>query len=351
MRPSACPVSSLVCAVAGALPLFASAAGPDFGAASQDALRAAGPQAAHIVDLWRLTLAICSLVFAAVLMAFLYAIWRAPRAREGTPADVSALHRAEHGARRSVVLAILVSTILLFVLILASVLTDRALAGLALRDALHIELTAHQWWWEARYDDPEPSRMFNTANELHIPVNRPVILTLKSDDVIHSFWVPNLAGKKDLIPGRTATLQLRADRAGTYRGQCAEFCGLQHAWMALLLIAEPVDGYEAWADLQRASAAEPADAAQARGREVFMAATCVMCHAISGTLANARKAPDLSHLASRQTLAAGALPNTPEQLASWISNSQQHKPGVNMPSLQLPPQDLQYLVSYLASLR
>ncbi len=341
----------LFAAVAWVLPLVATAAAPELGAGSQDAFRAAGPQGAQILDLWRLTLIICSLVFAGVLMTFLYALWRAPRARPFEPADISRLHRDEPGPRRSVLAAVLVATLLLFVLIVASVLTDRALARMALRDALHIEVTAHQWWWEARYDDPDVSRIFSTANELHIPVGRPVILTLKSDDVIHSFWVPNLAGKKDLIPGQTATLTLRADSAGTYRGQCAEFCGLQHTWMALLVIAEPAGAFDAWTEGQRSTAAEPADDAALRGREIFMAGPCMMCHAISGTHANARKAPDLSHLASRRMLAAGALPNTPEQLASWSDNPQQYKPGVNMPALRLPAAEMHDLVSYLASLK
>jgi cytochrome c oxidase subunit 2 len=193
--------------------------------------------------------------------------------------------------------------------------------------------------------------VFSTANELNIPIHRPVILTLKSDDVIHSFWVPNLSGKKDLIPGRSTTLTLRADTPGMYRGQCAEFCGLQHAWMALFVIAQPAAEYEAWAESQRAPAAEPADAAAARGKAVFMASTCVMCHAISGTTAGGRKAPDLSHLASRRMIAAGALPNDADHLANWIRDPQQYKPGVNMPALQLPPQSLQDLVAYLGSLR
>jgi len=343
-----CAVAVVLCALPA---IVAGAAGPELGAGSQDAMRPAGPQAAGILDLWRLTLAISSAVFVAVLLAFLHAIWRAPRATAATPADLSALQHDEPGPRRAVLGAIVVSTLLLFVLIVASVLTDRALAALSLRDALHVEVTAHQWWWEARYDDREPSRVFNVANELHIPVNRPVVLTLRADDVIHSFWVPNLAGKKDLIPGRIATLQLRADQPGTYRGQCAEFCGLQHAWMALLVVAEPEDRYQAWAGQQRAAAAEPVDDEQRRGREVFLSSTCVMCHAISGTPANARRAPDLTHVASRRMLAAGALPNTPEHLAGWIVNPQQFKPGSNMPALELPPADLQSLVSYLSSLR
>ncbi|HEV7913695.1 MAG TPA: c-type cytochrome, partial [Albitalea sp.] len=290
----------------------------------QDMLHAAGPQAAQIGALWNLALWLCSAVFAAILVALGVAVWRAPRAREDTPADVSPLQRDEPAARRGVAAAVGVSTVLLIAMLLASVFTDRALGALVLRDAVHIELTGHQWWWSVRYDDADPSRIFTTANEMHVPVGRPVIVTLRSDDVIHSLWIPNLAGKKDLIPGRTATLALRADRAGTYRAQCAEFCGLQHAWMALPVTAEPPERYEAWAAQQRRSATAPSDPQALRGQQVFLGSTCAMCHAVVGTEAGAQHAPDLTHLAGRTTLGAGALPNDAAHLAAWISNPQAH---------------------------
>ena len=326
------------------------AAPPAVGAGSQDMTRSVGPQAAQIVDLWNLTLGICTLVFAAVLVTFLWALWRAPRGSAETPADVSGLQQVEPGPRRGVVAGIALSAALLLVLLVASVTTDRALAQLGLHDALHIELTGRQWWWSVRYDDADPSKIFETANELHIPVGRPVIVTLKSDDVIHSLWVPNLGGKKDLIPGRSATLTLRADRPGVYRGQCAEFCGHQHAWMALLVVAEPPAQYDTWAAHQREPAATPSDATAQRGQQIFLGSSCVMCHTITGTDAGARSAPDLTHLRSRQTLAAGALPNDPQHLAAWISNPHAHKPGVNMPAHAFAAEDLQALVAYLGSL-
>jgi cytochrome c oxidase subunit II len=345
-------VSRCVLAVAAAvLAGAACAAEPALGAASQDMLRTSGPQAARILELWHLTVAICTLVFAAILVAFAWALWRAPRGGADTPADVSGLLHSEPGPRRSVVGAVGVSIVLLLVLLVGSVTTDRALAHLVLRDALHLEITGHQWWWSVRYDDEDPSRIFTTANELHIPVGRPVIVTLRSDDVIHSLWVPNLAGKKDLIPGRTATLTLRADQPGVYRGQCAEFCGFEHAWMALFVTADLPDRFEAWAAQQRRPAATPTDAKALRGQQVFLGSTCVMCHAINGTEASAQKAPDLTHLAGRGTLAAGALPNDDQHLASWISNPQAHKPGVNMPSHAFSQDDLQALVAYLRSLQ
>ena len=193
--------------------------------------------------------------------------------------------------------------------------------------------------------------MFDTANELHIPVGRPVVVKLQSPDVIHSLWVPNLAGKKDLIPGRTTALRLRADQPGIYRGQCAEFCGFQHAKMALLVIAEHPEEYERWAQSQRESARMPESDLAKRGQRVFLTAPCVMCHAIQGTPANGKTGPDLTHVASRRTLAAATVPNTRGYLAGWIVDPQHIKPGTNMPAITLAPDDLQALLAYLESLR
>lgn len=317
----------------------------------QNALQPAGVQAEKILDLWYLTLGITSLVFIAVLAAFVYALWRAPRADEQTAADTSSLRQPDASSRRAVILAILASAVLLLALLVADLLTDRALARMPLSNGLHIELTGHQWWWEARYSADPSSHMFTTANELHIPVGKPVILTLKSSDVIHSFWVPNLHGKKDLIPGRTATIELRADKPGIYRGQCAEFCGFQHAKMALLVIAEPPAQYKAWAERQRQPAPTPTSSLALRGQKIFMGTTCVMCHTIGGTQAQALFGPDLTHVASRKALAAGTLPNTRAHRAAWVSNPQEFKPGANMPSSNLSGKELQALLAYLETLQ
>ncbi|WP_229503818.1 cytochrome c oxidase subunit II [Massilia putida] len=317
----------------------------------QDALRAAGAQAGHIGDLWNGTLALCTFVFVAIVVATIIAVWCAPRADAATRPDTSSLDGPEHRIWCRIGWATGTSVAGLLVLLAGDVFTSRALARLPLRDAVNIELVGHQWWWEARYLDADASREFTTANELTIPVGRPVIVTLRADDVIHSLWVPNLGGKKDLIPGRTATLQLRADRAGTYRGQCAEFCGLEHALMALLVHAVPTSDYEAWAANQRGNARDPADAAARRGRDVFLGASCAKCHAVAGTPAQGRMGPDLTHLASRRTIAAGIFPNNRGHLAGWIADPQALKPGVNMPANTLPPDDLQALLTYLETLR
>jgi cytochrome c oxidase subunit 2 len=315
-----------------------------------EALQAMGPQAGHVVDVWRLFLFVCTAVFAAILAALLLALWRAPRVQVPVPPDLGPVNRPEPGPRRSVAVAVAASVLLLLVLLVASVFTDRALARLPLADAVHIEVTGHQWWWTVKYLG-DPSETFVTANEIHVPVGRPVIVQLKSEDVIHSLWVPSLAGKKDLIPGRTAVMTFRADRPGLYRGQCAEFCGLQHAFMAFSVQAEPQPQFEAWRQQQLAAPAPPTDLQAQRGQALFQSASCAMCHTVAGTLAQAKHAPDLSHLAGRQTLAAGTLRNTPSNLAAWIADPQQHKPGANMPATPLSGADLAAIVAYLGTLK
>lgn len=319
----------------------------------QSALHPAGPQAGRIEDLWWLMFAVSTAVYLAVIAMLLYAALR-PRRRH-QPEDEAILKLEPAAERRMaaiVIGAVSATTIVLFALVVTSYLTDRTIAALAQdSDPLRIDVTAHQWWWELRYRDPNPSRSFTTANEIHVPVGRTVALALKSDDVIHSFWAPNLHGKQDLIPGRDNALYFRADRPGTYRGQCAEFCGYQHAHMAFLVIAEPPDAFARWRDNQIGPAAEPDTPEERRGRDVFLAAPCVMCHTIRGTSAGGKVAPELTHLASRRTLAAGTLPNSRGPLAAWIIDPQRIKPGNHMPLNGLPPRDLQALLTYLQSLR
>lgn len=315
----------------------------------QDVLRPGGPQAQHVATLWHLMLAVCTLVFVAVMVALAIALLRRRPPRSGTAPDLSSLAAPEPGPHRSVLAAVVASTALLLFLIVASVLTDRALANLSTKDALELKVTANQWWWEVEYGGP-PSEVFNTANEIHVPVGRTVLVRLEANDVIHSLWVPSLAGKKDLIPGRTATLEFRADKPGIYRGQCAEFCGAEHAWMALEVVADPPDAFAAWLDHQRLPAPAPADPTQLKGQQLFVTTTCVMCHSVRGTSASALHGPDLTHLASRRTIAAGTLPNTRETLKRWIRDPQKFKPGANMPATNLPDEDLDAVVDWLETL-
>jgi len=319
-----------------------------------EVLAPAGVQADHIGRLWNVFLAICTVVTLAVFAVFAFVLWRTPRAAADAPADLSSLGRHEAGPYRSVLAAVAISILLLLVLLGASVWTDRALTRMALADALSIQVVGHQWWWEARYGPAahEPmSNQFLTANELHVPVGRPVIVTLTAGDVIHSLWVPNLAGKKDLIPGRTAKLQFRADRPGVYRGQCAEFCGYQHAYMGFQVFADAPADYAKWEARQRLEAGTPTDATLQRGQQVFLGSTCIMCHTVNGTTAQANFGPDLTHVGGRTTLAAGMLRNTPQDLRRWIADPQKIKPGTNMPSSTLSDTDLDALVAWLESLK
>jgi cytochrome c oxidase subunit 2 len=228
--------------------------------------------------------------------------------------------------------------------------TGRALSSYSGADALQIDVIGHQFWWEVTYPDVLASNQFTTANEIHIPVGRPVVLNLTSNDVIHSFWVPELHGKRDLIPAYGNKLTLRADRPGTYLGQCAEFCGYQHAKMRIVVIAEAPEQFAAWQNAQRQSARPPSNAAETRGQQVFLALSCLMCHTVQGTPAGGKVAPDLTHLASRNTIGAGILPNTREHLAAWILDPQVSKPGNKMPPNPMSSEDLQALLAYLGSL-
>jgi cytochrome c oxidase subunit II len=211
---------------------------------------------------------------------------------------------------------------------------------------VRIEVVGKRWWWDVRY----PDHGVVTANEIHVPVGETVDLALRSADIIHSFWVPELMPKTDMIPGRDNRMWLRADRPGIYRGQCAEFCGLQHARMAFLVIAEPRSEFDAWLEEQAADAPEPTDAEARAGLQAFLSSPCVGCHTIRGTEASGTLGPDLTHVASRDTLAAATIPNTPENLLGWIENSQDVKPGNLMPPMELPPEQLRAIVAYLETL-
>jgi cytochrome c oxidase subunit 2 len=216
---------------------------------------------------------------------------------------------------------------------------------------LVIRLTGRQWWWAAEYQNSNPSKVFETANEIHVPVGRSIRLLLESNDVIHSFWVPRLQGKKDLVPGHPAALSFRVDRPGRFTGQCAEFCGLQHAHMGLLVVAEEPPKFEAWAQAQRKEAPAPTTDTTRRGREILETKTCAMCHTVAGTTARSRVGPVLTHFASRSTLGAGTADNNRGRLAQWIANPHDLKPGVLMPANALSPEDLNALLDYLGTLQ
>jgi cytochrome c oxidase subunit 2 len=322
--------------------------------AQQSVLDPAGAQAVRIAGVWWFFLTVLATIFVVVISAALWSLTRRHRGFEQEPLEQTHSPSPETEARltRTVAGATIVTVALLFVLLVVSVSTGKAISGLGNRkDALAIEVTGNQWWWHVRYLNDDASRIVTTANEIHIPVGRPVMIRGTSHDVIHSFWVPNLHGKRDLIPSRITTEWIEADRPGRYRGQCAEFCGLQHAHMSLWVIAEPEGQFEAWMERQLQPAAEPADPVKQRGREVFLNNACVLCHAIQGTPAGAQTGPDLTHLASRLTIAAGTLPNNRGNLGGWIVDPQSIKPGNHMATVDLKAEELQPLLEYLESLQ
>jgi cytochrome c oxidase subunit II len=312
----------------------------------QSTMNSAGPQARRIETLGLFFFVVAALVFVVVIASAAWAL-KVSRKR------MAPLEDAGHERRIAKVVAGAtgVTALILVISLVYSISAGRALGSLPRKSAITIEVTGHQWWWELRYMDTTASRQVTSANEIHIPVGEPVQIIGKSSDVIHSLWIPNLHGKKDLIPGHTTSLWIQADTAGIYRGQCAEFCGLQHAKMALWVIAEPKDKYLQWYESQLAIPAEPTDSLLASGKKVFLKSGCVMCHEIGGTMARSHIGPPLTHVASQMTLAAGSIPNTKGYMAGWILDPQQIKPGARMPPNSLAPNDLQALLAYLQSLK
>jgi len=308
----------------------------------------AGPQAARIAGEWWLFFYVSCAVYVVVMVVLVTALLRAPRATSGPETELPG--PINRRFTYVVGLGVAITVVLLFVLLVSDFVTGRVTEAFGANNPLVIEIKGRQWWWEVNYADPVAGNRFTTANEIHIPVGRPVELLLTSADVIHSLWVPELHGKRDLIPAYGRRLRIQADRAGVYRGQCAEFCGYQHAKMSLLIIAEPEAVFAAWQNAQRQPARPPSNETEARGQQVFLSGTCVMCHTVQGTPAGGKVAPDLTHLAGRRTLASGAVPNTPGDLAAWILDPQDIKPGTNMPANPMSPQDMEALLAYLRSL-
>jgi cytochrome c oxidase subunit 2 len=313
----------------------------------QSAMDAHGTSAISLKQLIILIVAACSLVWMLVMIALIGALWRGRRER-ARPTDLDP--RVEHRMSRAVLSATIVTAIVIAGFTLASFFATRAL-GVAGRDDLTIKVGGSQWWWNVEYLDPQPERRFQTANEIHIPVGRNMRFQLEGDDVIHSFWVPSLAGKLDLIPGRPNELSVRAEHAGIYRGQCAEFCGLQHAHMAFLVIADTKEEFDKWADAQRQPAAATSDEEAAAGRDVFLAKACASCHTVRGTRAAGTTGPDLTHVGSRKMIAAGLFETTRGSLAAWIADPQTLKPGNNMPMVPLTADELRSVSAYMASLK
>ena len=303
-------------------------------------LEPAGPAARRIEGLWWLMFWLALAVFVVVVVLLVVAVARARR--------VDAVPRAHvaWGEPLVVLGGIVAPAVLLTALFVVGLRDMQALSGPPPGTELTIEVIGHDWWWEVNY----PDLGIATAQDIHIPVGRPVALELETADVIHSFWVPRLQAKTDMIPGKTTTMWLQADEVGVYRGQCAEFCGLQHANMAFNVIAETPDDFAAWAAHEAEPAADPATDQARAGEQIFMTNTCVGCHTIQGTPAGADVGPDLTHFARRTTIAAGTLSNTPANLRRWLLDPQGVKPGADMPPIDISEDELAALLAYLESL-
>ena len=279
--------------------------------------------------------AIALLIFIGVEAALVYAIWRYRASRmAGEPATF------EHNRRLEIAWTAAPALILAVVFVL-TLGTMAEINGAGVPPAMRIAATGHQWWWEFGYGGTK------IANELHIPVDTPVDLDLTSVDVIHSFWVPELGPKMDMLPGTRNHLRLLARRSGSYDGQCAEFCGVEHAWMRIRVVVQSQAEFDSWLAAQRL----PAATKGGEGEHVFLSNICVNCHTITGTAAAGTAGPDLTHVASRVTIGAGVLPNDVAHMRAWLADPQRYKPGSLMPRVPLSEADLDALAAYLGALK
>ncbi|WP_404990245.1 cytochrome c oxidase subunit II [Caballeronia sp. LZ065] len=304
-------------------------------------LRSEGPAAHPVLHLnWVLT-AICCLVCVAIAVMLAMAMFR--RRKQQDPRALTS-----KGGTRFVFVSTAISTVTLMGIAVYMLVVLAEVAEPPSEPALTVTVTAYDWWWKVDYGDG-PSQ-FTTANELHIPVGVPVLVRLKSADVIHAFWVPELSGKTQAIPGVVNRQWIQADRPGVFRGQCTQYCGLQHAHMAFEVYAQPEAAFERWANAQRETAPAPSTVQAVRGAKLFEE-RCAGCHAVRGSRASGVQAPDLTHVLSRRLIAAGSVVNTPENLLHWIQNVQTIKPGSQMPNMKLTSAEATDLMAYLATLK
>ena len=297
----------------------------------------AGPPARSIAQLGWIFIILGTLVFLGTMGYLAYALFRKrPRAED------------RHGGTGVVIGAgiIFPALVVLVLFILNTNVLGQVTTPSEEDAALVVEVSGRQWWWEVHY----PEHQFYTANEIHIPVGQPVLLRLTTEDVIHSFWVPELHGKMDLMPERINTFWIQADREGVFMGECAEYCGTQHAKMLFTVVAESQANFDSWIARNQQAAAAPREPRVQRGQEVFLSNNCITCHAIRGTDATGELGPDLTHLMSRQTIGAGILPLNRANLSGWISNPQGIKPGAKMPASDISSDDLNALLDYLLTL-
>jgi cytochrome c oxidase subunit II len=310
-----------------------------------DYLHADGLMAKRILPLTQALLIVSAVVVVIITALVLIAILR--RGRSGRVPDTPI---EEIGGRGWISIGVGLSTIVLVGLVVWTSMTMARIANPPNKPALSIDVRGHQWWWEFVYQNDDPSKVFTTANEIHIPIGKPVRFTLNGEDVIHTFWVPSLGGKIQLIPGQTNVTWLEADKPGVYRGQCSQYCGQQHAHMVFSVFADAPNAFDAWRADQLRAAPQPASDDMRLGEQRFIG-RCGVCHTVRGTPANGHVGPDLTHLMSRTTIAGGELPNNPGFLSGWIANPQNLKPGSLMPDPELSGPDLASIRSFLVTLK
>ncbi len=324
------------------LPLAGCASSPTW-------FRPASTNAALITNLGTMIFAIAIAVFVVVESLLIISVVRYSRKREGEPAQIEGNTKFEIAWTAAPAIVLLIVFILSVQTLSQVAYTPSAASnpsGAAVGNAVHVRVVGHQWWWEFQY----PELNITTANELHAPLNAVVNLDLESVDVIHSFWAPQLAGKTDVIPGHVNHTWFRANQLGTFHGQCAEFCGLEHALMRFEVVVETPEQFQTWVAQQQAPVtAMTGDAA--KGEQLFLNGACIACHTVNGTKAVGKVGPNLTHLASRKLFAGAVFDNTADNLKKWLTNPPAMKPGTQMPNLNLAPADIDALVAYLASLK
>jgi cytochrome c oxidase subunit 2 len=319
---------------------------------NQTSLNPTGPAAAHIEHTFALIFWITGTVYFLTLAVLVYFVWRRRYTPDALPTPQPTTVESDRLATRAVAGAMALTVVLLFVMLISSFITSHRLGKMNEQQAMTIDVYGHQWWWEVQYpNEAEPYRMVTTANEIHVPVGAPLRIHGTSRDVIHSFWAPNIQGKRDLLPGYNTDVLMQVDKVGRWRGQCAEYCGMQHAHMSFYIVSESQKDFDNWMTAQAQSSVAPTNAQTVHGQQVFLTHACVLCHTIRGTSAGSRVGPDLTHLASRSTIASGMLPNTIGNLGGWILNAQSLKPGSRMPPNQISGPDLQDLLAYLETLQ
>jgi cytochrome c oxidase subunit 2 len=317
----------------------------------QSVIGDAGANDHQFMVLFAIFLAVCSIMYVLVIAFLIAGILRRRRAGQANVVENGRHHDSGPLLRTGLIAWAALVGVGLFGLTVADFVADRLDAQAAAHEKLSITVTGNQWWWDVQYNSSDPSKTLHTANELHVPVGVPTRITLRSNDVIHSFWLPSLAGKEDLIPGRETDITIVPKKVGIYRGQCAEFCGVQHAHMAFVVNVDSYADFIKWWERQLRPAAAPAVPLAQAGYNYVAQHQCSMCHNIAGTSAGGTVGPDLTHFASRRTVAAGALPMSERNLDAWIADPQSVKPGTKMPTIPMSADQRRAVVAYLGTLK